>query len=453
MPGYMSWKNLYKEEFYAMTEEGYDTSAALRAAEGKTPLPFPGIGQEGGGDSSVDWEQAYEQLWAIREQGLCKGYPYIEPVSWEDIQQEMSELPPQPALTEPVYCERLSGAVHGRIAGVILGKPLENGMSREDIRQYLESIGEYPLNGYVSGYSPKLDIRLREDCVPSTKGNVRYAQTDDDINYTLLAMRLVEKYGLDFTPYQVGLNLLDNIPYHWLWCSSRQAFYRMVTLIHEEPIDKQVASFPWKLNPWRECIDGQIKTDLYGYICPGDPLTAAKLAYRDCSFSLAKNGSYGGMFVAACVAAAMTENPTVDRIIDSGLAVIPKKSRLHEAISWVRERYAALGDPEAVCKEIEERFKDMPFSGTMNNLSMTALALLCGKLDYSATITHAVMFGIDTDCNGGTAGSICGAAVGRSGIEDRWIEPLNDTVHTCVADIGRIGIAEMTDRIAKLRVR
>jgi len=43
--------------------------------------------------------------------------------------------------------------------------------------------------------------------------------------------------------------------------------------------------------------------------------------------------------------------------------------------------------------------------------------------------------------------------VGRSGIEDRWIEPLNDTVHTCVADIGRIGIAEMTDRIAKLRVR
>lgn len=452
MPGYMSYRDLYKEEFYALTEEGYDTSSALQAAEGKTPLPLPYADSDGATDN-IDWEQAYERLWALRDQGIRSDYPYVEPITFEGIKKEMSPIPALSPLDDSAYLERLSGAVNGRIAGVILGKPLENGLNREYIKRYLESVDEYPLNDYVSEYSEKLDIRLREDCVYSTKGNIRYAQPDDDINYTLLAMRLVEKYGLDFTTYQVGLNFLDNIPYHWYWCASRQAYYKMVNLKHELPIDQQVAEIPWKLNPFRECIDGQIKSDLFGYICPANPLKAAELAFRDCSFSLTKNGCYGGMFVAACLSAALSQNVTIDKIIDCGLAVIPKKSRLHEAISFVRERYAALKDPMAVCEEIEERYKDMPFAGTINNLSMTVLALLHGNLDYTATITHAVMFGIDTDCNGGTAGSICGAAVGRSKIDDKWLNPLNDTVHTCVVDIGRIGIKEMTDRIAALKIK
>ena len=79
------------------------------------------------------------------------------------------------------------------------------------------------------------------------------------------------------------------------------------------------------------------------------------------------------------------------------------------------------------------------------------LALLCGDLNYSDTITLAVSAGGDTDCNGGTAGSICGAAVGRKGIEDRWIDPLNDTLKTCVADVGQISIQSLIERIATIR--
>ncbi len=451
MPGYMNWKELYKEEFKAMTDEGFDTASALTPKDGKTPLPIPNATAEASGENEPDWELAYERLWALREEGVRPDYPYVEPVAFEDVETEQGTLPALAPLCETDYRERLSGAVNGRISGVILGKPVEMGMSREDVKRYLESVGEYPLNDYISEYSPALDLRLREDCVASTKGNVQYAQIDDDINYTLQAMRLVENKGLDFTTYDVGCNFLESIPYHWVWCASRQAYYAMVKMEPNGPDEEALAAIPWKLNPWRECIDGQIKSDLWGYLFPGDPFKAAALAYRDCSFSLTKNGVYGGMFVAGCVAAAMTETPTVDSILDAGLAVIPQRSRLYETVQWVRERYAYHKDYIAVCKEIEERFADMSFAGTLNNLAMVTLALVHGNLDHTKTITCAVSCGIDTDCNGGTAGSICGAAVGRCGIEDRWLTPLCDTVHTCVADIGRIGIDEMIDRIAAVR--
>ena len=324
------------------------------------------------------------------------------------------------------------------------------GMDRRAIRAYLESIGEYPLMDYASPYSSALDRHLRADCLPSTKGNIHYAQPDDDIHYTLLALRLAEKHGLRFTPYDIGINFLENIPYHWCWCASRQAYYRMVNMETERSMEEQLAMIPWEGNPWRECIDGQIRTDLWGYLFPGDPRGAAEIAYRDCSFSLAKNGCYGGMFVAGCIASALTANPTVDEILDGGLSVIPQRSRLAETIRWVRERYAMTNDWEVVCQEIETRFAKMAFAGTMNNLAMTVLALLHGNLDYTKTITCAVSCGIDTDCNGGTAGSICGAAIGRCGIEDRWLTPLQDTIHSCVAEIGYIGISELVDRIINL---
>jgi len=453
MPGYANWKQLYKEEFYALAEEGYDVSSACSPDLGAAQLPIPGSDVTVGDDTEAYWQDAYERLWAVREKGLRPDYPYVEPLTFEDIKGEMPTAPELIPLDGEEYQDRLIGAVRGRLAGVILGKPLEMGFSRQQIKDYLESVGEYPLCDYVSAYSEKLDLRLREDCVYSTKGNVHFCQTDDDINYTWLDVRLAEKKGLDFAPADVGWNWLDNIPYHWFWCASRQAYYKMVNLVESRPVDEQVAEIPWKINPWRECIDGQIRTDLWGFINPGNPMRAAELAHRECSFSLIKNGVYGGMFVAGCIAAAMTKAPTVDKILDGGLSVIPKRCRLAEAVQQVREEYAATHDWEAVCHNIEERFAEMPFAGTMNNLSMVTLALLHGNLDYDKTITTAVMCGIDTDCNGGTAGSICGAALGSAGISTRWTDPFEDTIHTCLTEVGQTSVTEMIARIHALYLK
>ena len=453
MPGYASWKQLYKEEYFQMKEEGFDLSGIATPEDMLFKLPVPMQAEDAGvtPDNERCWKQAYEELFSRYAQGPTADFPYREPVAYEDI---LPELEDPPAIGEAVrgeaYRQRVKGAFHGRCAAVALGKPLEMGMNREEITRYLKSVDAYPLHDYVPACSPELGITLREDCLPSTRGNVRYMQQDDDIHYTLLALNLAEQKGTGFAPEDVGQNWLDNVPYHWFWCASRQAYYHMVNLTDDQDRAAQIAKIPTSLNPWRECIDGQIRCDLWGYICPGDPRAAAEIAYRDCAFSLTKNGCYGGMFVAGCIAAALTHRPDVHSILAGGLACIPSKSRLHEAVRQVMDWYSADRDWVRTCQRIEQAYGHLPFAATINNLSMVTLALLEGNLDYTRTITTAVMCGIDTDCNAGTAGSIVGAAIGIGGIDARWTEPLHDTIHSAVAAFGTCSISEIEARICAL---
>lgn len=453
MPGYADWEQLYKDEYDQLIHEGYLLKGAIIPEENAEELlPLPN--QENvqiTTEKEQFWENAYTKLWKTAvENGIRKDYRYEEPEILEEILSKGVNCPPMRPLKNEAYRKRLEGSILGRCVGIVLGKPLEMGLDRIQIRKYLESTEQYPLQDYVKGYSEKLKMELRKDCIPSTFGNVCYVQPDDDIHYTILSVLLVEKYGLDFTGEDIGNLWLDNIPYHWLWCSSRQAYYHFVNL-KETDREEEIRKIPKLINPWRECIDGQIRSDLWGYLFPAEPEKAARIAYRDCSFSLVKNGVYGGMFIAGCIAAAFTEKPEVITILEGGLSVIPQGSRLAEAVEKVIGWYKAEpGNWMAICDKIYEDYGKLPFAATINNLAIVTLSLLHGNLDYTKTITTAVMCGIDTDCNAGTAGSIVGAAIGTEGIDEKWIKPLNNSIHSAVASFGEGRISGLTARIEKL---
>lgn len=453
MPGYANYKTLYKEEYACLKDEGYDVDKfAQPSIDNSEFLPFPDqVDSYEENDDPMLWKNAYENLIRVRNTPIRADYPYVEPNDLESIMKEAEQAPELISLSDEEYRERISGAFLGRCAAVILGKPLEMGMDRLKIKEYLESVGEYPLNDFVSEYSPKLDKRLREDCVYSTKGNVKFAQPDDDINYTLLGLLLKESHLDGFARADVGYNWLDNISYHWCWCASRQAYYSMVSLDDTKDIDEQINQIPYNLNPWRECIDGQIRTDIWGYIHPTNIQEACREAYTDCSFSLTKNGIYGGMFVAGALAGALSKNPTVDTIIKSGLASIPKNSRLHETVLDVCNWWDGCHDWVCVCDKIYEKYGHLPFAATLNNMAVVTLGIVAGELDYTKSITVATMCGIDTDCNAGTVGSIVGAAVGLDGVEKRWYEPLNDTIKSTVASVGECKISDIIERIISLK--
>ncbi|MFW6303705.1 MAG: ADP-ribosylglycohydrolase family protein, partial [Candidatus Sumerlaeota bacterium] len=195
-------------------------------------------------------------------------------------------------------------------------------------------------------------------------------------------------------------------------------------------------------------LNGAIRADFYGYLHPGDPRGAARMAYNDAAVNMSKNGIYAALFVVGCISAAMSKNPTVETILQGGLSVVPKRSRLYEAVEWTRKEYEQAGEWEPVCDRIYERYGHLNWAGVMYNYPIVALSLLHGDMDFTKTIGTATMCGVDTDCNAGTVGSIVGAALGVGGIDPRWIDPFNDRIMTFVANNGG-GDGTISDLVAR----
>ena len=445
MPGFANWKDLFTLEYLQLYEEGYavgesrevDYSAAYLPAEVRDSADRSTL-------TEADWEAAYRGLWALRGRGIRPDFRFVEPNDYDSIIADAPSAPALQPLDDSEYAERIKGAWYGRIAGVILGKPFEMRLDRQFIKSYLESVDAYPLNDWAPPESPALEFALRAKA--STLGNVQFAEPDDDIHYTILGLMLLETQGFDFSKLDVANNHLRNIPYHWLWSCTRQSYYHMVNLRDDRPIMEQIDEFPTKLNPWREGINTAIRADFWGYIAPGDPRRAARIAHREVTLNAVKNGIYSSMFVAGALSAALSQRPTIDSIIAGGLSVVPKRSRLAHVIGEVRQWYESDGDWLPVCDRIYDKYGHLPFLHSLHNMAIVALALIHGDLDYSRTITTAVMCGLDTDCTSGTAASIVGAAVGYDGLDQRWIEPLNDHVKTAVAGFGQGSISGLVQR-------
>lgn len=368
-------------------------------------------------------------------------YPYVEPSDLESIQ----------ALRRPYVWEKkdtvdlkskIHGAWVGRICGCMLGKSIE-GIRTNELIPLLKETGNYPMHRYI------LRSDLNDEILNKYKYNLgrkKYADTidgmpaDDDTNYTVLYQEIIEKYGRDFTPFDVSRAWLNYQPKDAYCTAERVAFCNFVNgyVPPESAIYK---------NPYREWIGAQIRADYFGYINPGNPALAAEMAWRDASISHIKNGIYGEMFVAAMLAVAAETN-SIKEIILGGLSEIPHTSRLYHAIRFILEKYE-YGVSQSDClKAIHEKydeFDEHDWCHTISNAMIVAAALLYGNGDYGKSICMAVETGFDTDCNGATVGSILGMANGIQSIPEYWQTPINDTLHTSIFGITTVKIS---DRVA-----
>ena len=364
-------------------------------------------------------------------------------------------------LEDARLAERLHGAWLGRCIGCALGKPVEGFMdarlaperlsSRERLRRYVEAIGpeEWPLRDYVPGRSPAEDVTGRTGCPLSTREEIAFAETDDDLRYTVLSQIVVEGRGREMTTRDVAEAWARNLPLG-LVCTAETQAYRNMTWRYGHPRAwPSDGSMDWgwvarHQNPYREWIGAQIRADGYGYVCPGDSELAAELAWRDSRLSHVKNGLYGAMWVAAMTAAALG-GAGVEEAIRAGLGQVPRGSRLAAAIEQSFVCCDAVGrDPdrfEEVFAGLDKSLGGLHPVHTNNNAAVVSAALLLGAGDFHRTVTIAVMGGLDTDCNGATAGSVCGAVVGAGGIPLHWSARLHDTLRS-----GIVGYEELSIR-------
>ena len=426
MPGWGSLETIAKEEIAQRRQEGCDVSGFDERFEAAS--------------SDADYMQIYRDL---QELGVSDDFPYAEPSHLGGIRAcRAGESKRWPVEVNDDLMDRIHGAWLGRISGCMLGKPVE-GWSKDWLKGYLEAVGEYPLTNYVP---PALEnMPEGVDAKPnewSARGRWNHALLDDDTNYTVLGLKILEEKGLDFTTAEVGWMWLQNLPYNHVCTAERQAY---MNLVKEVPIQR----VPLDLNPYREWICAQIRADFWGYCSPGWPEKAAEFAYRDAALSHVKNGIYGEMFCAAAISTALVTDDVYE-IIQAGLSQIPANSRLAETVrDCLKWKDECATWEEAFARMIKTYYGQYSWVHTNNNLAIVLIALLYGWPDFEKVITVSVMQGMDSDCNGATAGSIIGAALGAKALPAKWIDPLGGKLQTSIFLFPMPEIKELAERTMK----
>ena len=337
---------------------------------------------------------------------------------------------------------RIDGAWLGRAVGCVLGKPVEK-LPRAGIRELLESAGRWPLDGWFSAERVPPDVLARwpwnrRSAPTSLRETIHGVPEDDDLNFMLLALELLERQGHDFTTDDVATLWLDAVPAGRVFTAERIAYRNLLDGL----VWPATARYR---NPFREWIGARLRVELYGLTRPGDPRAAAADAARDARLSHTANGVYAATFMAAaCAAAAAGAHPR--EAVEQAAVVVPPRSRLAAALREAQALAASARDWDAVVDALERSHDGLHWVHAINNTALVAAALCRFGLDFDAAICGVVSAGLDTDTNGAAVGTIVGAAVGRAGIGERWSRPLGDRLRTSLPGFDGISLGELAER-------
>ena len=369
------------------------------------------------------------------------GWPYEEP-SDDATMMQLAGRAPRVAADPAELPDRIRGAWLGRAIGNTLGKPVE-GLTRAELAVYLRAAGLDRLAGYLPLLDPLPEgvSRLHPSAPVATAGNFTDVPRDDDIDWTILNLHVLEKHGREFTTEQVAAEWLDRLPFTQTYTAERAAYRNLIRGIHPPATATHQ-------NPYRDWIGALIRGDVFGYVSPGDPAEAARLALQDARLSHVGNGLYGELWAAALVAAALAAD-SARSALDAARQVIPERSRLAEVLRQVDDLHAGGASAAAALDWVDEHLAQYSWVHTLNNAALIAIGLLWGS-DYLDAVGTTISGGRDTDSAGATVGSVYGALHGAGSIPAELVGTTHVHVRSAVRDFDRVTIDELAARTLRL---
>jgi ADP-ribosylglycohydrolase len=421
-------EDLVGHELTQAREEGKDVDALERRwlAAGGAPAPARGASPE----------PAPAELRALALELLDEVAAIPRPLAAQEP-DEVELAPVDPVEPFAVDPSRVVGAWLGRAVGCVLGKPVEN-IPREGIRAIAQASGNWPVSQWFTaeGLDPAVSERWpwnRASRTTSLAENIDGIPEDDDLNFTMLALALLERCGTEFDPLDVAKIWLDYLPAGRIFTAERVALRNLL----EAYLPPETAT---RRNPFREWIGARLRVDAYGWAAGGDPVRAARMAWCDAQVSHTANGVYAAMFMAAAHTASLGASSAAE-CVAAGLSVVPEESRLAEAVRFAT---GLRGDWEHIVDQLYERYGRYHWVHAINNTALVAAALRAFDGDFSGGICGVVQAGWDTDTNGAAVGSILGAL---SPIEERWSEPLHGRFSSSLPSFDAVTLDELVARM------
>jgi len=335
--------------------------------------------------------------------------------------------------------QRTLNAWLGRAAGNLLGKPVEK-IPREGIREILETSGQWPLAQYITAIGVPDEVQERwpwnrRSKPTSLREVINGMPEDDDLNFAILALQLLERHGSALTTEDVAEAWLNDLPAGRVFTAERVAYRNLLEGV--EPARAAVVG-----NPFREWIGAQIRTDAYGWAHPGDRTAAARLALVDARLSHTGAGVDGALWVAAMSAAALVlDDPR--EVAVAGLEVVAADGAIAQAVRFG----LALAEVELdeALDALHAEYGDLHWVHAVNNTALTAYALTAP--DFTTAVGRSVMGGWDTDSAGATVGAVFGAV---RGVPAEWSAPLDNRVATSLPGMDQIAIDELAARTVEV---
>jgi hypothetical protein len=404
---------------------------------------------------------SYDELYRFAERLANLPYrddwPYEEPDDWASVMNASASDRATGAVSSISADEASSlaqTAFKSSVCGCVLGKPVEVGASFADLQQAAERAGEWPIRDYLSERvldelgtrHPSWDETVRE--------RIQHVAPDDDMNYTIMGMLVLEQYGLEFRQTDLATLWLLNLAPWWTFGPERTFLSKAaVDTVGWPPKglrfdESNIANWAHVAHFGAELCGAAIRADAYGYAAPGKPALAAELAHRDASMTHRKTGIYGTMFLAASISMAFVADRPLD-IFSEALKHVPQRSRFYEVVSDCLNIVDQAEDWINGYELIHQRHSDYGFC-EINQEVGTVINTLKFADSVGDGICKQVSQGNDTDSFGASAGSILGAYFGPSHLDERWLAPFQNRIHTTLASFHEQDLEAVAKRMGEL---
>ncbi len=189
----------------------------------------------------------------------------------------------------------------------------------------------------------------------------------------------------------------------------------------------------WR-NDFLQASEGcPIRSEIWGFIAPGNPRLAMEYAARDGVLDHGTTSIELEQFLSAAASLAFFAKDPVE-LLEKTCAIVPAGNAGARLFHDVRAICESNPAPLDVWRKLVRRFGSRDSTRAQLNNAFAFMALLLGGNDFKETMRLCIQTGWDCDCSAATAGALWGVLHGSSAFPADWLERMGKNL-VCACEI------------------